>query len=167
MGINSAKLLSATIALATLVPGIALTAPAQAQSGSTPSTTTTAPASSTPTRSNLLRSNKLSSAQRQQIKTLLQQRNKEITGVLDQSQSTQYNQALASGKRPNQALQGLNLRPDQKTSIQSIVSKYNDQIRSVVSQTPSQSAQPSSDPSSQSPTQGSTQPSAQPSTPTK
>ncbi len=166
MGINSAKLLSATIALATLVPGIALTAPAQAQSGSTPSTTT-APASSTPTRSTSLRSSKLSPAQRQQLETLRQQRNKEIVGVLDQSQTTQYNQALASGKRPNQALQGLNLRADQKTSIQSIFSKYNDQMRAVVSQSPSQSAQPSSDPSSQSPTQGSTPPSAQPSTPTK
>ncbi len=160
MGINSAKLFSAfysTLALATILPGLALASPSLAQSGgstgtmsapgsSAPTGTSTAPGSSAPTGISSPQSIKLSAAQRQQLRGIVKARNTEIKGVLDKNQVSQFNQAMSAGKRPKQALEGLNLKPDQQSKIDTIWKKYQDKMQAIVSQQSSTQTAPTSAP---------------------
>ena len=136
MGINSAKLLSAfssALALAVILPGIAVNSTSVlAQSTTTPGTSAPGGAMSSPQKINL------SPAQRQQIRALVKQRNSEIEGVLDKNtQLPKFTQALSSGKKLNQALQGVNLSTDQQSKIKTIMDTYREKAQAIVSQSPS------------------------------
>jgi Spy/CpxP family protein refolding chaperone len=143
MGINSAKLLSAfssVLALAVILPGIAV------NSASVLAQSTTTPGTSAPGGATSLQKINLSPAQRQQIRLLVKQRNSEIEGVLDKNtQLPKFTQALSSGKKVNQALQGLNLSADQQSKIKTIMDTYREKAKAVISQSPSTA--PSSMPS--------------------
>jgi Spy/CpxP family protein refolding chaperone len=133
MGINPAKLLSAfssTFALIIILPAIVHSSPVLAQS----STTTTTPAASTPTNTTPHKSQKLSPEQRQQIKSLIEERNSKIAAVLDQNQASQFNQAINSRKKLKQALQGLNLNQTQQQQIKSIMTTYRGKMKAVINQ---------------------------------
>ncbi len=136
MGINSAKLLSAfssALALAVILPGIAVnSASVLAQS-----TTTTPSGAMSPQKI------KISPAQRQQIRVLVKQRNIEIEGVLDKNtQLPKFTQALSSGQKINQALQGVNLSTQQQTQIKTIMDTYREKAKAIISQPPSSMASP-------------------------
>jgi len=136
MGINSAKLLSAfssALALAVILPGIAVnSASVLAQS------TTTTPGTSAPSGAMSPQKINLSPAQRQQIRALVKQRNSAIEGVLDKNtQLPKFTQALSSGKKVNQALQVVNLSTDQQSKIKTIMDTYREKAQAIVSQSPS------------------------------
>ena len=149
IAVNSASVLAQTGSTGTMTapgstaPSGTTTAPGStapsgtttAPGSTTPSGTTTAPGSTAPSGAMSPQSTKLSAAQRQQIRTLVKERNAEIEGVLDQkTQLPKFNQALSSGKKVNQALQGLNLSPDQQTKIKTIMDTYREKAQAIVSQ---------------------------------
>ncbi|MBR8833558.1 MAG: hypothetical protein DSM106950_05830 [Stigonema ocellatum SAG 48.90 = DSM 106950] len=147
MGINSAKLFCATLTVATILSGIALTSPvkAQSQSTSTPEATSapSAPASGAPGSVIKPSRSTITPEQRQKIDALRKEMYDEIQqSVLNKDQQTQYTQAISSGKTPPQALRGLStkLTPDQNSKIKSIRTSYQAKAREI--RNPQSSSQP-------------------------
>lgn len=117
------------LALVLFIPGIALAVPVQintnygvifAQSTKTASYSTSSEISLTP-------------LQRQELQAVRQRRNKEIAAVLNSSQRDQLNHNLRAGNNIKQALEKLNLQPEQQDLVKAIVQFSNLKIKAISS----------------------------------
>lgn len=75
----------------------------------------------------------LTPQERQQLQAVRQRRNKEITAVLNSSQRAKLAQHLRHGNNFNQALEQLNLRPEQKDFVKAIMQLTNLKIKAILS----------------------------------
>ena len=123
-------LLSVTLALATLLPGIAFAAPGSMYP------TTNAPASNLNQPSSSRKQVRLTTQQRQQMQALRAEKNRKIEAILTPSQRTQLTKALQSGQKMGSALKSVNLTAAQKTQIQSLNRAYHQQMRAAIKQAP-------------------------------
>ncbi|MEH2368312.1 hypothetical protein [Nostoc sp.] len=117
------------LALVLFMPGIALAAPVQinttsgiifAQITKTASYSTSSEINLTP-------------LQRQELQAVRQRRNREIAAVLNSSQRDQLNHNLRAGNNINQALEKLNLQPEQQDLVKAIVQFTNLKMKAVSS----------------------------------
>lgn len=161
MSISLTKFLTAfstSLALAALVPSISL-----AQTTTNPSSgtmtgggTTTSPvAPTTPSGSSggsmtggtMTPTNVPSGARRSstkrpqnpQVQAVRRQEMKDILASLDQNQREKFIEQVRKGKKPETALDSLNLKPDQQTRIQTIMSEANTKVTNLRSAQPSSS----------------------------
>ncbi|MEH2291808.1 hypothetical protein [Nostoc sp.] len=132
MAIHLTKWLSVfanILALLLFMPGIALAAPAQL-----PTTSGVIFAQTTKTASHSTSSEiNLTPLQSQQLQAVRQRRNREIEVVLNTSQRTQLTHNLRAGKNINQALETLNLQPEQQELVKAIVQFTNLKMKAVSS----------------------------------
>ncbi|MEH2286688.1 hypothetical protein [Nostoc sp.] len=117
------------LAFVLFMPGIALAAPVQinmnydvifAQSTKTESYSTSSNISLTP-------------LQRQELQAVRQRRNREIAAVLNSSQREQLNHNLRAGNNIKQALEKLNLQPEQQDLVKAIVQFTNLKMKAISS----------------------------------
>ncbi|MBN3888239.1 MAG: hypothetical protein HWQ43_03350 [Nostoc sp. JL31] len=117
------------LALILFMPGIALAVPVQInttygvifpQSTKTASYSTSSEISLTP-------------LQHQELQAVRQRRNKEIAAVLNSSQRDQLNHNLRAGNNIKQALEKLNLQPEQQDLVKAIVQFTNLKIKAISS----------------------------------
>jgi predicted transglutaminase-like cysteine proteinase len=117
------------LALVLFMPGIALAAPVQinttfgvifAQTTKTASYSTSSEIDLTP-------------LQRQELQAVRQRRNREIEAVLNSSQRAQLTHNLRAGNNLNQALEILNLQPEQQELVKAIVQFTNLKIKAISS----------------------------------
>ncbi|MEH2135651.1 hypothetical protein [Nostoc sp.] len=132
MAIHLTKRLSVFAAILSIVlfmPGIALAVPIQlhitsgvifAQITKTASYSTSSEINLTPLQS-------------QEIQAVRQRRNREIEAVLNTSQRVQLNHNLRAGNNMNQALQKLNLQPEQQEFVKAIVQFTNLKMKAIAS----------------------------------
>ncbi|MBE9105282.1 hypothetical protein IQ229_10115 [Nostoc cf. edaphicum LEGE 07299] len=117
------------LALVLFMPGIALAAPVQINttSGIIFAQTTKTASYSTSSEINL------TPLQRQELQAVRQRRNREIAAVLNSSQRDQLNHNLRAGNNINQALEKLNLQPEQQDLVKAIVQFTNLKMKAVSS----------------------------------
>ncbi|MEH2412279.1 hypothetical protein [Nostoc sp.] len=132
MAIHLTKRLSVfanILALVLFMPGIALAAPVQlpTTSGVIFAQTTKTASYSTSSEINL------TPLQSQQLQAVRQRRNREIEVVLNTSQRVQLTHNLRAGKNINQALETLNLQPEQRELVKAIVQFTNLKMKVVSS----------------------------------
>ncbi|OYE00182.1 hypothetical protein [Nostoc sp. 'Peltigera membranacea cyanobiont' 232] len=131
MAIHLTKRLSVfaiILALILSMPGIALAAPVQLHTTSGVIFAITKTASySTSSEINL------TPLQSQELQAVRQRRNREIEAVLNTSQRVQLNHNLRAGNNMNQALQKLNLQPEQQDLVKAIVQFTNLKMKAVSS----------------------------------
>jgi Spy/CpxP family protein refolding chaperone len=128
MAIHLSKRLSVfanILALLIFMPGIALAAPVQIAPNSgilfaQVSNTSSSEINLTP-------------QQHQQLQAVRQRRNREIEAVLNSSQRHQLAHSLHSGNDINQALEKLNLQPEQQNLIKAIVQFTNLKMQAISS----------------------------------
>ncbi|WP_334844017.1 hypothetical protein [Nostoc sp.] len=132
MAIHLTKRLSMFAAILSIVlsmPGIALAVPVQlhtnsgvifAQINKTASYSTSSEINLTPLQS-------------QELQAVRQRRNREIEAVLNTSQRVRLNHNLRAGNNMNQALQKLNLKPEQQEFVQAIVQYTNLKMKAIAS----------------------------------
>ncbi len=117
------------LALVLFMPGIALAAPVQinttfgvifAQTTKTASYSTSSEIDLTP-------------LQRQELQAVRQRRNREIEAVLNSSQRAQLTHNLRAGNNLNQALEILNLQPEQQELVKAIMQFTNLKIKAISS----------------------------------
>lgn len=118
------------LALVILMPGIALAAPVQLHANSDVIIAQVANAANYSTSFSEI---ELTPLQRQQLQAVRQRRNKEIAAVLNSSQRTQLVHNLRAGNNINQALETLNLQPDQKDLVKAIVQFTNLKMKAILS----------------------------------
>ncbi len=75
----------------------------------------------------------LTPQQRQQLQGVRQRRNREINAVLNSSQRTKLAHNLRSGNDINQALETLNLQPEQQELVKAIVQFTNLKMKAILS----------------------------------
>jgi Spy/CpxP family protein refolding chaperone len=68
---------------------------------------------------------------RQQMQAMRQRRNKDIQAVLDSSQQVKLVQSLRNGDDLNQALDKLELQPEQRDMVKAISQLYNLKLKTV------------------------------------
>ena len=132
MGINLTKRLFVLINILFFVlfmPGIALAAPVQLHTTSGVIFPQTAKTASYSTSSVI----NLTPLQSQQLQAVRQRRNREIEAVLNTSQRAQLAHNLRAGKKMNQALEQLNLQPDQQELLKAIGQFTNLKMKAVSS----------------------------------
>ena len=132
MAIHLTKWLSVFAAILTLIlfmPGIALAAPVQLHTNSGVIFAQTTKTASYSTSSEI----NLTPLQSQQLQGVRQRRNREIETVLSTSQRAQLNHNLRAGNNINQALEKLNLQPEQQDLIKAIVQFTNFKMKDISS----------------------------------
>lgn len=132
MAIHLTKWLSVFAAILTLIlfmPGIALAAPVQLHTNSGVIFAQTTKTASYSTSSEI----NLTPLQSQQLQGVRQRRNREIETVLSTSQRAQLNHNLRAGNNINQALEKLNLQPEQQDLIKAIVQFTNLKMKDISS----------------------------------
>ncbi|WP_375471736.1 hypothetical protein [uncultured Nostoc sp.] len=117
------------LALVLFMPGIALAAPVQIN---TPSGVIFAQTTKTTNYSSSSEIN-LTPLQRQELQAVRQRRNREIEAVLTSSQRAQLTHNLRAGNNINQALEKLNLQPEQQDLVKAIVQFTNLKMKAVSS----------------------------------
>ncbi|MDM9582966.1 MULTISPECIES: hypothetical protein [unclassified Nostoc] len=117
------------LALVLLIPGIALAAPLQINTTSGVIFAQTTKTASYSTSSEI----NLTPLQRQELQAVCQRRNRELAAVLTSSQRDQLNHNLRAGNNINQALEKLNLQPEQQDLVKAIVQFTNLKIKAVSS----------------------------------
>ncbi|MEH1792898.1 hypothetical protein [Nostoc sp.] len=131
MAIHLTKRLSVfaiILALVLSIPGIALAAPVQLHTTSGVIFAITKTASySTSSEINL------TPLQSQELQAVRQRRNREIEAVLNTSQRVQLNHNLRAGNNMNQALQKVNLKPEQQEFVKAIVQFTNLKMKAISS----------------------------------
>ncbi|MEH1898764.1 MAG: hypothetical protein V7K94_26360 [Nostoc sp.] len=131
MAIHLTKRLSVfaiILALVLSIPGIALAAPVPLHTTSGVIFAITKTASySTSSEINL------TPLQSQQLQAVRQRRNREIEAVLNTSQRVQLNHNLRAGNNMNQALQKVNLKPEQQEFVKAIVQFTNLKMKAISS----------------------------------
>ncbi|MEH2272710.1 MAG: hypothetical protein V7K68_30525 [Nostoc sp.] len=117
------------LALVLFIPGIALAAPVQINpiSGVIFAQTTKTASYSTSSEINL------TPLQRQELQAVRQRRNREIAAVLTSSQRAQLNHNLRAGNNIKQALEKLNLQPEQQDLVKAIVQFTNLKMNAISS----------------------------------
>ncbi|MEH1852778.1 MAG: hypothetical protein V7L11_14200 [Nostoc sp.] len=117
------------LALILFMPGIAFAAPVQINttSGIIFAQTTKTASYSTSSEINL------TPLQRQELQAVRQRRNREIAAVLNSSQRDQLNHNLRAGNNIKQALEKLNLQPDQRELVKAIVQFTNLKMKAISS----------------------------------
>ncbi|MEH2151253.1 hypothetical protein [Nostoc sp.] len=117
------------LALVLFIPGIALAAPLQINttSGVIFAQTTKTASYSTSSETNL------TPLQRQELQAVRQRRNREIAAVLNSSQRDQLNHNLRAGNNIKQALEKLNLQPEQQDLVKAIVQFTNLKMKAISS----------------------------------
>ena len=75
----------------------------------------------------------LTPLQRQELQAVRQRRNREIQAVLNTSQRTQLSHNLRAGNNINQALERLNLQPEQQELVKAIVQFTNLKMKAISS----------------------------------
>ncbi|MDZ8139344.1 MAG: hypothetical protein RM049_29345 [Nostoc sp. DedQUE04] len=123
------SVLANILALVLFIPGIALAAPVQINttSGIIFAQTTKAANYST-----LLEIN-LTPLQRQELQAVRQRRNREIEAVLNSAQRAQLTHNLRAGNNIKQALEKLNLQPEQQDFVKAIVQFTNLKMKAISS----------------------------------
>ncbi|MBD2440054.1 hypothetical protein [Nostoc sp. FACHB-110] len=124
------SLLANILALFLFMPGIALATPLQLHANSSVILTQVSLAHS-----------KLSAdaeadftpQERQQLQALRQRRNKEIHAILSQSQRDKLKQKLQAGDNFYQALESLDLYPDQESMIKAVIQLTNLKMKGILS----------------------------------
>ncbi|MEH1975845.1 MAG: hypothetical protein V7L02_22065 [Nostoc sp.] len=117
------------LALVLFIPGIALAAPLQINT-----TSGVIFAQTTKTASYLTSSEiNLTPLQRQELQAVRQRRNREIAAVLNSSQRDQLNHNLRAGNNIKQALEKLNLQPEQQDLVKAIVQFTNLKMKAISS----------------------------------
>ncbi len=117
------------LALVLFMPGIALAAPVQIN---TTSGVIFAQATKTASYSTSSEIN-LTPLQRQELQAVRQRRNREIEAVLNSSQRVQLTHYLRGGNNINQALERLNLQPDQQELVKVIMQFTNLKMKAISS----------------------------------
>ncbi|MEH1822828.1 MAG: hypothetical protein V7L31_27770 [Nostoc sp.] len=117
------------LALVLFMPGIAFAAPVQINttSGIIFAQTTKTASYSTSSEINL------TPLQRQELQAVRQRRNREIAAVLKSSQRDQLNHNLRAGNNIKQALEKINLQPDQQDLVKAIVQFTNLKMKAISS----------------------------------
>ncbi|MEH2112401.1 hypothetical protein [Nostoc sp.] len=117
------------LALILFMPGIAFAAPVQINttSGIIFAQTTKTASYSTSSEINL------TPLQRQELQAVRQRRNREIAAVLTSSQRDQLNHNLRAGNNIKQALEKINLQPDQQDLVKAIVQFTNLKMKAISS----------------------------------
>jgi hypothetical protein len=105
------------LVLVLLMPGIGLAAPVQINTTFGVIFAQTTKIASYSTSSEI----DLTPLQRQQIQAVRQRRNREIEAMLNSSQRVQLTHNLRAGNNLNQALERLNLQPEQQELVKAIV----------------------------------------------
>lgn len=122
------SLAASALALLAALPGMALTVVRPASSIASQETVVAAqPAAPSP-----VEQLQLTDQQRQKIRVLRKERNKEIAKVLNETQRKKLVQSLRSGVKLGAALQTLNLSVDQKQKITAIVQKSTQEIKATL-----------------------------------
>ncbi|MHC5613899.1 MAG: hypothetical protein ACYTXA_23620 [Nostoc sp.] len=132
MGIHLTKRLFVLLNILFFVlfmPGIALAAPVQLHTTSGVIFAQTTKTASYSTSSVI----NLTPLQSQQLQAVRQRRNREIEAVLNTSQRAQLAHNLRAGKNMNQALEQLNLQPDQQELVKAIGQFTNLKMKAVSS----------------------------------
>lgn len=111
------------------MPGIAFAAPVQLHTTSGVIFARTTKTASYSTSSEI----NLTPLQSQQLQAVRQRRNREIEAVLNLSQRAQLAHSLRAGKNMNQALEQLNLQPDQQELVKAIGQFTNLKMKAVSS----------------------------------
>ena len=111
------------------MPGIAFAAPVQLHTTSGVIFARTTKTASYSTSSEI----NLTPLQSQQLQAVRQRRNREIEAVLNTSQRAQLAHNLRAGKNMNQALEQLNLQPDQQELVKAIGQFTNLKMKAVSS----------------------------------
>jgi predicted transglutaminase-like cysteine proteinase len=75
----------------------------------------------------------LTPLQSQELQAVRQRRNREIEAVLNTSQRVQLNRNLRAGNNMSQALQKLNLQPEQQEFVKAIVQFTNLKMKAIAS----------------------------------
>ncbi|MEH2037417.1 hypothetical protein [Nostoc sp.] len=117
------------LALILFIPGIALAAPLQINTTSSVIFAQTTKTASYPTSSEI----NLTPLQRQELQAVRQRRNREIAAVLNSSQRDQLNHNLRAGNNIKQALEKLNLQPEQQDLVKAIVQFTNLKMKAISS----------------------------------
>lgn len=133
MVINFPKWLSVLaniLALVIFMPGIALATPLQIHANSSVIFTQYSQA-----KSNLIAYSDadLTPQERQQIQALRQRRNKEIKTILSSSQRDKLKEQLRAGNNISQALESLELYPDQQKMIKAVMQLINLKMKAILS----------------------------------
>ncbi|MEH1935368.1 MAG: hypothetical protein V7L14_17060 [Nostoc sp.] len=111
------------------MPGIALAAPVQLHTTSSVIFAQTTKTASYSTSSEI----NLTPLQSQQLQAVRQRRNREIEAILNTSQRDQLTHNLRAGKNMNQALEKLNLQPEQQELVKAIVEFTNLKMKAISS----------------------------------
>ncbi|MBE8968982.1 hypothetical protein IQ277_22995 [Nostocales cyanobacterium LEGE 12452] len=127
--IKRLSVLANILALVLFMPGIALAAPVQINTTSGIIFAQTIKTASYSTSSEI----NLTPLQRQELQAVRQRRNREIAAVLNSSQRDQLNHNLRAGNNINQALEKLNLQPEQQDLVKAIVQFTNLKMKAVSS----------------------------------
>ncbi|MDZ7950137.1 hypothetical protein [Nostoc sp. DedQUE09] len=117
------------LVLVLFMPGIALAAPLQINTTSGVIFAQTTKTASYFTSSEI----NLTPLQRQELQAVRQRRNREIAAVLNSSQRDQLNHNLRAGNNIKQALEKLNLQPEQQDLVKAIVQFTNLKMKAVSS----------------------------------
>ena len=80
--------------------------------------------------------NSLTPQQRQQLQAVRQRRNREIKAVLNSSQLDKLGHNLRYGQDMNQALETLNLQPEQQELVKAILKFTDLKIKAILSRNP-------------------------------
>ncbi|MEH2108638.1 hypothetical protein [Nostoc sp.] len=117
------------LALVLFMPGITLAAPVQINpiSGAIFAQTTKTASYSTSSEINL------TPLQRQELQAVRQRRNREIEAVLTSSQRAQLTHNLRAGNNIKQALEKINLQPEQQDLVKAIVQFTNLKMKAISS----------------------------------
>ncbi|MEH2199115.1 hypothetical protein [Nostoc sp.] len=132
MAIHLTKRLSVFAAILSIVlsmPGIALAVPVQLHTNSGVIFAQIPKIASYSTSSEI----NLTPLQSQELQAVRQRRNREIEAVLNTSQRAQLNHNLRAGNNMNQALQKLNLKPEQQEFVKAIVQYTNLKMKAIAS----------------------------------
>jgi Spy/CpxP family protein refolding chaperone len=117
------------LALVLFMPGIALAAPVQINTNSGVIFAQATKTASYSTSSEI----NLTPLQRQELQSVRQRRNREIEAVLNSSQRAQLTHYLRAGNNINQALERLNLQPDQQELVKVIMQFTNLKMKAISS----------------------------------
>ncbi|MCC5639651.1 hypothetical protein LC593_28265 [Nostoc sp. CHAB 5844] len=133
MVINSSKWLSVLaniLALVIFMPGIALATPLQIHANSS-----VISAQSNQATSNFIAYSDadLTPQERQQLQALRQRRNKEINKILNLAQREKLKEQLRSGNNLSQAIEALDLHPDQQKMIKAVMQLINLKMKAILS----------------------------------
>ena len=151
MSISLTKFLTAfstSLALAALVPSISLAQTTTSPSGSMTGGTTSPVAPMTPSGSSggsmtggtmAPGTGRVKHTQTPQVQAVRRQEMKDILAALDKDQQEKFITQIRQRKKPETALESLNLKPDQQTRIQAIMSEANTKIANLKSAQPSSS----------------------------